>query len=188
MSKIPLLPSFHFSLFSSYFLIFSLLFPSLSSSLLSLPSSTYAPASVASASAPSVAGRASLPPRPAAPPSSSCSYHGAIVLCLGSPLWPATAGLRSCHSRGKGGRQPGGAPRSRAESRFVAPPPQWKSEGAPGAAPCLELLQNGPFDRAPAGAGFWSRSPAKESLTWWFCNSTLREFSRNCVTVILVLK
>ena len=37
---------------------------------------------------------------------------------------------------------------------FVAPPPQWKPEGAPGAAPWLELLHFRPFGRAPAGAGF----------------------------------
>jgi len=37
---------------------------------------------------------------------------------------------------------------------FVAPPPQWKLKRAPGAAPCLELLQNGPFCWAPAGASF----------------------------------
>jgi len=33
----------------------------------------------------------------------------------------------------------------------MAPPLQWKPEGAPCAAPCLELLQNNPFSRAPAG-------------------------------------
>ena len=37
---------------------------------------------------------------------------------------------------------------------FVAPPPQWKPEGAPGAAPWLELLHFRPFGRAPAGADF----------------------------------
>jgi len=36
---------------------------------------------------------------------------------------------------------------------FVAPPPQWKPEGAPGAAPWLELLHFRPFGWALAGAG-----------------------------------
>jgi len=36
----------------------------------------------------------------------------------------------------------------------VAPPLQWKSEEASDVAPCLELLQNEPFGRASAGAGF----------------------------------
>ena len=44
--------------------------------------------------------------------------------------------------------------RSRLEPRFVAPPLQWKLEEAPGAAPCLELLQNELFGRAPAKANF----------------------------------
>ena len=42
----------------------------------------------------------------------------------------------------------------------VDPPPQWKPKGAPGAAPCLELLHLEPFGRAPARvifeAGFLS--------------------------------
>ena len=33
-------------------------------------------------------------------------------------------------------------------------PLQWKAEGAPGAVPCLQLLQYEPFDRALAGANF----------------------------------
>ena len=36
----------------------------------------------------------------------------------------------------------------------VAPPLQWKPEEAPGAAPCLELLQNKLFGKAPVGVGF----------------------------------
>ena len=49
---------------------------------------------------------------------------------------------------------------------FVTPPPQWKPEGAPGAAPWLELLHFRPFGKAPAGSRFWSRnrSPAKKGL------------------------
>ena len=36
----------------------------------------------------------------------------------------------------------------------MAPPLQWKREGASSAAACLELLQNKLFGRAPAGVGF----------------------------------
>jgi len=48
---------------------------------------------------------------------------------------------------------------------FVAPPPQWKPEGAPGAAPWLELLHFRPFGRAPAGAGFGAGAGALPNRT-----------------------
>jgi hypothetical protein len=37
---------------------------------------------------------------------------------------------------------------------FVAAPPKWKPQMAPGAAPRLELLDFKPFGKAPARAGF----------------------------------
>ena len=43
---------------------------------------------------------------------------------------------------------------------FVTPPPQWKPEGAPGAAPWLELLHFRPFGSTPAGAGFGAGAEA----------------------------
>ena len=61
---------------------------------------------------------------------------------------------------GKGGRQPGGAPRSQAKPRFVAPPHQWKPKEALGAALYLKLLYFEPFGRTPSR--FWS--PAKQTL------------------------
>jgi hypothetical protein len=40
------------------------------------------------------------------------------------------------------------------ELRFVAPPPKWKLQTAPGAASGLELPTFTPFGRAPVGAYF----------------------------------
>ena len=37
---------------------------------------------------------------------------------------------------------------------FVAPPPMWKPQGAPNAAPSSELLDFEPFGKASSGAGF----------------------------------
>jgi len=37
---------------------------------------------------------------------------------------------------------------------FVAPPPMWKPQGAPNAAPGSELLDFEPFGKASSGAGF----------------------------------
>ena len=66
---------------------------------------------------------------------------------------------------------------------FVAPPPQWKPEGAPGAAPWLELLHFRPFGRAPAGAGFGDGAgalPNRACWTYLLCPSDL-----HCMTAYM---
>ena len=64
---------------------------------------------------------------------------------------------------------------------FVAPPPQWKPEGALGAAPWLELLHFRPFGRAPAGAGFGAGAGALPNRA---LNCMLQSFTFFCSITI----
>jgi len=81
--------------------------------------------------------------------SSSGSFSGATSLMELESFWKTfckTASSIDVYSR------------SRLEPRFIAPPLKWTPEGAPIAAPCLEVLQNELFGRDPAGETLRNRS------------------------------
>ena len=86
---------------------------------------------------------ASLPPHPAAPRTRS-----------NDRMLRSSGNLRSRHSRGQSWQATSRSSTELDGARFVATLLQWKLEGGLDAAPCLELLQNGPFGKILAGAGF----------------------------------